>query len=102
MPLTEVAGSSTSVHVGSFSREYETVLLRDPELQAKYMATGTGTAMLANRLSWFFNLVGPSIAIDTACSSSLLALHLACHSLRSGESTMVRNVHHMKQRYGMI
>ena len=92
VPLTDVGGSRTSVHVGSFSREYETILLRDPELQAKYMATGTGTAMLANRLSWFFNLVGPSVAIDTACSSSLLALHLACHSLRSGESTMVGSV----------
>ena len=89
MSLTDVANSKTSVHVGSFSREYEAILLRDPELQAKYMATGTGTAMLANRLSWFFNLSGPSIAIDTACSSSLLALHLACQSLRTGESTMV-------------
>ncbi|KAF4624686.1 hypothetical protein G7Y89_g13484 [Cudoniella acicularis] len=86
--LSDLANSKTSVHVRSFTREYETILLRDVEKQAQYMATGTGTAMLANRLSWFFNLVGPSISIDTACSSSLLALHLACQSIRCGESSI--------------
>ena len=82
-------GSKTSVYVGCFSREYETMIQRDVDLQAKYLATGTGTAMLANRLSWFFDLAGPSIALDTACSSSLNALHLACQSLRTRESNMV-------------
>lgn len=41
-----------------------------------------------NRLSYFLNLQGPSIAIDTACSSSLVAIHLACQSLRLGESVL--------------
>jgi acyl transferase domain-containing protein/NAD(P)-dependent dehydrogenase (short-subunit alcohol dehydrogenase family)/acyl carrier protein/SAM-dependent methyltransferase len=40
---------------------------------------------IANRVSWFFNLSGPSLAVDTACSSSLTAIHLACESLRRGE-----------------
>lgn len=88
--MAKVVGSQTSVHVGSFSREYETLVSRDPQLQAKYLATGTGTAMLANRLSWFYDLHGPSISLDTACSSSLNALHLAAQSLRCGESSMVR------------
>ena len=87
--MEHVAGSNTSVFVGSFAREYELLLRRDPELQAKHSATGVGPALLANRISWFFDLRGPSIPLDTACSSSLHAVHLACQSLRSGESSMV-------------
>lgn len=41
--------------------------------------------MLANRVSYFFNLHGPSITLDTACSSGLVALHEACKSIRAGE-----------------
>jgi acyl transferase domain-containing protein len=41
--------------------------------------------MLANRLSYFFDLRGPSITLDTACSSGLVALHEACKSIRNGE-----------------
>lgn len=44
--------------------------------------------MTANRLSWFYNFLGPSTAVDTACSSSLNALNLACQTLRNGEATM--------------
>jgi len=58
-------------------------------MEANYKATGTALAMVANRLSWYYDFTGPSIALDTACSSSLNALHLACQSLRCGESTMV-------------
>lgn len=44
--------------------------------------------MIANRISHFFDLRGPSATIETACSSSLVAIHLACQSLRTGESTV--------------
>src|SRR5260370_16919110 len=42
-------------------------------------------ASIANRVSYFFDFHGPSIALDTMCSSSLTAIHLACESLRRGE-----------------
>ena len=90
--LQAASGSKTSVHVGCSNREYEHLSFKDPELQPKYQASGSGFALLANRLSWYYNLTGPSMAIDTACSSSLNALHLGCESLRNGESEMVGGV----------
>lgn len=56
-----------------------------------YYGTGTGSAIMSNRVSWFYDLKGPSISLDKACSSSMGALHLACQSLRTGESEMVNN-----------
>ncbi|MFD9596425.1 beta-ketoacyl synthase N-terminal-like domain-containing protein [Kitasatospora sp. NPDC059973] len=49
--------------------------------------TGANSApwSIANRVSYFFDLNGPSFAVDSACSSSLTAIHLACESLRRGE-----------------
>ncbi|PQE21177.1 Lovastatin diketide synthase protein [Rutstroemia sp. NJR-2017a BBW] len=49
------------------------------------MAIGVGRAIMANRLSYFLHIKGPSITIDTACSGSLVGLDLACRSLQSGE-----------------
>lgn len=89
LPMESLVGSKTCVYVGSSSRDYEALLLRDPEFPAKYIGTGIGTSMLANRVSWFYDLQGPSVALDTACSSSLTAFHLACQSLRSHEATTV-------------
>ncbi|KAI1208477.1 putative polyketide synthase [Annulohypoxylon truncatum] len=86
IPMSSIAGSKTGVFVGQSSRDYETLLLRDPDQAAKYVGTGIGTSMMANRISWFFDLRGPSVALDTACSSSLVAFHMACQSLTSGET----------------
>ena len=57
-----------------------------------YHATGLSGSLASNRLSWFYDLKGPSMTIDTACSSSLTAFHLACQSLRTGEAKMVSQV----------
>lgn len=65
------------------------MVVKDPEVLPKYAVTGLAMSLLANRLSWFFNLSGPSVNLDSACSSSMMALDLACQGLRNKDSTMV-------------
>lgn len=86
IPPHQLSGSSTGVFVGISSNDYGQSLLAGPEVVDTYTTTGLASTMVANRLSYLLNLRGPSLAIDTACSSSLVAVHLACQSLRSGES----------------
>ncbi|EPE26251.1 Thiolase-like protein [Glarea lozoyensis ATCC 20868] len=88
LKMQQIKESSTSVFIGSFLGEYEKILGRDPQLSSKYKSSGAATSMLANRISWFYDLRGPSLAVDTACSSSMYAFHLACQSIRSGETEM--------------
>lgn len=71
------------------AREYEAIIQRDPERFGKYTTAGISPSMLANRLSWFYDLRGPSLTLDTACSSGLNGLHLACQDLSSGSTSMV-------------
>ncbi|KJZ75926.1 hypothetical protein HIM_04750 [Hirsutella minnesotensis 3608] len=84
----DIDGSDTAVYVGSFVKDYEQICLRDPDWQPQYAATGNGIAIMANRISHFFNFHGPSMTIDTGCSGSLVSVHLAAQSLRSGESSL--------------
>src|SRR6202012_1473890 len=57
----------------------------DPTVAHPYAITGTASSIVANRVSYFFDFHGPSVAVDTACSSSLVATHQAVQALRSGE-----------------
>ncbi|KAF8849554.1 type I polyketide synthase [Acephala macrosclerotiorum] len=86
IPIEQIAGTKTAVFSGIFTKDYTEGMLRDVETLPRYYVTGTGTAMLSNRISYFFDLKGPSLTVDTGCSTSLVALHLACQSIRSGES----------------
>lgn len=77
IPMEQVVGSKTSVYTGCFTRDYGAIAQKDPEILSRFAITGVESSMLANRISWFYDLTGPSANIDTACSSSLMALHLA-------------------------
>ncbi|KAI9035669.1 ketoacyl-synt-domain-containing protein [Aspergillus affinis] len=87
MTLNQLRGTDTGAYVAMYSRDYEKILMRDPEDLPFYLLTGNGEAMYANRLSYFFDLHGPSFTLDTGCSGSLVAIHQACQSIRDGESS---------------
>lgn len=59
--------------------------LRDPDVIRHYTAIGVGTSLLANCISYVFDLQGHSQVLDTACSSSLYCLHNAVQALTNGE-----------------
>jgi acyl transferase domain-containing protein len=83
----QLRGSRTGVFIGITSSDYfHLALANNPTGLDIYAATGNALNTAAGRLSYIFGLNGPAMAIDTACSSSLVAVHLACQSLRAGES----------------
>ena len=82
-----LTGTQTGVFVGISSHDYS-VSLWGNSSNDRYATTGTAHCMAANRISYFFDWNGPSIAVDTACSSSLVAVHLACQSIWNGESSL--------------
>jgi acyl transferase domain-containing protein/NADPH:quinone reductase-like Zn-dependent oxidoreductase/NAD(P)-dependent dehydrogenase (short-subunit alcohol dehydrogenase family)/acyl carrier protein len=82
-----LAGSRTGVFIGISTHDYGT-LQYGPRSRADldaHSATGTASSIAANRISYTFDLKGPSLAVDTACSSSLTAVHLATRSLAADE-----------------
>ena len=83
-----LAGTQTGVFIGIATNDYGRLQWNDLERIDAYAGTGNASSIAANRISYLFDFRGPSLAIDTACSSSLVAVHLACCSLRNGESTL--------------
>ena len=81
-----VAGSNTGVFVGISNPDYLAVQNADPGTLSAYTHSGSAFAIAANRISYVFDLRGPSLALDTACASSLTAIHQACESIRAGHS----------------
>ena len=84
----QLAGSRTGAFIGISTYDYGHFQLAHPDHIDAYTGTGSALSIAANRLSYFYDFRGPSMAIDTACSSSLVAIHLACRSLRDGECTL--------------
>ncbi|MET9342162.1 SDR family NAD(P)-dependent oxidoreductase [Nonomuraea sp. NPDC003804] len=84
-PPGRLRGSRTGVFVGIATGDYAHRQVSDPDRISVHTTTGNSFAVAANRLSYFYDWHGPSVAVDTACSSSLVATHLAIRALRAGD-----------------
>lgn len=85
---SRIRGSDCGVYIGIASADYAYRLADDLEVVDASIATGNTSSIAANRLSYVFDLRGPSMAVDTACSSSLVAFHQACRAISAGDATM--------------
>ncbi len=88
VPPRELAGTKAGVFFGVVWRDYAELHRAAGATVTSHTGVGQGVTIVANRVSYALGLRGPSLVVDTACSSSLVAIHLACQSLRSGESTV--------------
>jgi len=84
----DLSGSQTGVFIGIGNYDYGRLQSGKWSRLNSYDGTGTTLGVTANRLSYTLNLRGPSLILETSCSSSLVAIHYACQSLRSKESTL--------------
>lgn len=84
---SDVSGSRTGVFVGTGSDEYGK-LMEKHNITGAHAVLGESRAIIANRLSYYLNLHGPSETVDTACSSSLVALNRAIWAIRNHECSM--------------
>ena len=82
----DLKGSNTAVYMATFSRDYDRMMFKDTNNITMYHLTGVGEAILSNRISYTFDLKGPSMTLDTGCSGGLVALHQACQSLKTAEA----------------
>ncbi|MFI7232760.1 SDR family NAD(P)-dependent oxidoreductase [Nonomuraea angiospora] len=81
-------GTSAGVFIGAFANDYEVGRGPLPEGSEGYLGTGNSSSVISGRVAYTLGLEGPAVTVDTACSSSLVAIHMACQSLRAGESTL--------------
>ena len=85
--LSSIAGTNMGVFIGGSFSDYHDYISKDLETLPMFEVTGNSNSLLSNRISYSFDLRGPSFTVDTACSSSLVALNAAFKSLQAGESS---------------
>lgn len=90
IPAEKLRGSRTAVFATYMMDDFLAVSARDPDQLPRQSATGLAAMMIANRVSWYFGMQGPSVLVETGCSSAMVALDMACNSMRSGDADMVR------------
>ncbi|MEV6428497.1 polyketide synthase Pks13 [Nocardia sp. NPDC051463] len=96
IPASELKGEPVGVFIGSSSNEFQLIAALglgnpDPNVPASaeaYAIMGSVSSIIPNRVSYFFDFRGPSVAIDTACSSTMVAVHQAVRALRDGDANL--------------
>ncbi|THV54000.1 hypothetical protein BGAL_0037g00440 [Botrytis galanthina] len=86
IPVEKLRGSQTAVFGATMSDDYAKMMAKDGDTAPPQAVTGGQLGILPNRISWYFDLRGPSIHLDTACSSSMVAVDMACQAMRSGNA----------------
>ncbi|MEA2857633.1 MAG: phthiocerol/phenolphthiocerol synthesis type-I polyketide synthase [Methylobacteriaceae bacterium] len=101
---SQIAGSETGVYAGAGSLDYGNMRVGDFAAGDAYFATGNTLSIISNRISYIFDLRGPSFTVDTACSSSLVALNEAVLAIESGrvDTAIVAGVNILASPYGFI
>lgn len=84
--VDKLEGSNCAVYIGVASSDYANRAIDDLAAADAYTMTGNTGSIASNRISYNFNLKGPSVSVDTACSSSLVAVYEACKSIWAGEA----------------
>ncbi|MGQ4618372.1 polyketide synthase Pks13 [Nocardia sp. R7R-8] len=96
IPASQLKGESVGVFIGTSTSDFMLIAalglgadnLSGPASAAAYGLTGSSSSIIPNRISYFYDFRGPSVAIDTACSSTLVAVHQAVRALRSGDADL--------------
>ncbi|XP_046556235.1 mycocerosic acid synthase-like polyketide synthase [Haliotis rubra] len=84
----QIAGQEVGVYIGCMNNDFTQMSNKHPYLVDNYSVTGTAVSVVSNRVSYIFDLRGPSMTIDTACSSSVVALHQAGLAMKAGDCSM--------------
>ncbi|MFE4513935.1 SDR family NAD(P)-dependent oxidoreductase [Kitasatospora sp. NPDC056783] len=81
-------GTEAGMFFGAEVQEYGPRLHEAPDGLDAYLLTGNAPSVISGRVAYVLGALGPAVTVDTACSASLVAIHLACQSLRAGESSL--------------
>lgn len=104
MKVSDFKGSDCGVYTGISSLDYGLQAPKDLASISAYTMTGNTLSIASNRISYVFDLHGPSVSMDTACSSSLVSLHHACQAIRNCEvpCAIVAGAHLLQDPYSFV
>lgn len=89
IPVESLRGSDTAVYGASMTDDYARLLNKDADVMPRQGIVGVANSTLPNRVSWYFDLRGPSVHIDTACSSGMIGLDMAIQAMSAGDASTV-------------